>query len=372
MRQHILNLIVLLFSLTVHSQTTNLQHFYVGTFTSEGAEGFYLCSFNTETGDVELTKTFKGSDNPNFLCLSPDKEYLYVATRVPAEVERSGGYICAYKVGENGNLKFLNKQVSNGNDPCHVDVSPDGKFVAIATYGGGTTSLYPVNEDGSLAGATTVIENSGSGPDKARQSVPHAHSIRFSPFENEVFSADLGTDQLNIYRLENGELICSHQNDIKMAPGAGPRHFEFHPNAQVIYVINELNSTITAVRKEKGQWDAFQNISTLPKDFKGESYCADIHISADAKYIYGSNRGHNSIAVFEVNPKDQTLEILGTVPVEGNWPRNFRITPDGKWMLVANQKSGDITVFKINKTNGIPEFSGKRIELSSPVCIDFL
>uniref|UniRef100_UPI0032172ECC lactonase family protein n=1 Tax=uncultured Draconibacterium sp. TaxID=1573823 RepID=UPI0032172ECC len=372
MKQYILILIALLFSSVVLSQSKSQQTFYVGTFTSEGAEGFYLCSFNMESGDVELTKVFKGSDNPNYLCLSPDKKYLYVVTRVPVEVEKTGGYVCAYKVVENGNLEFLNKQASNGNDPCYVDVSPDGKFVAIATYGGGTTSLFPVNSDGSLQEPASIIINKGLSADKSRQQVPHAHSIRFSPFGNEVFSADLGTDLLNIYKLENGELISPNQNFVGMEAGAGPRHFEFHPNGKVIYVINELNSTITAIQKGKEKWNVFQNISTLPRDYSDKSYCADIHISADGKYLYGSNRGHNSIAVFEVNSKDQTLESVGTVSVEGNWPRNFRITPDGNWMLVANQKSNDITVFKINKSNGIPEFTGKKIELPSPVCIEFL
>ncbi|WP_346857231.1 lactonase family protein [uncultured Draconibacterium sp.] len=372
MKQSILFLFAFLLVSTLFAQTSNLQNFYVGTFTSEGAEGVYLCSVNTETGNVSLVETFKGFDNPNYLSLSPNKKYLYVVTRVSTEVDKSGGYVCAYKIEKDGKLAFLNKQASNGEDPCHVDVSPDGSFVAIATYGGGTTSLYPVNNDGSLQEPSTVNRNSGAGADPSRQSGPHAHSIRFSPFSNEVFSADLGTDHLDIYNLVDNKLEAADQAFVKMKAGAGPRHFEFHPNGNVIYVINELNSTITSIHKSKNKWATFQTISTLPKDFKGESYCADIHISADGKYLYGSNRGHNSIAVFEVNEKDQTLESIGTVSVEGNWPRNFGITPDGKWMLVANQKSGDITVFKLNKQNGIPQFTGNKIKLPSPVCIQFL
>ncbi|MEN8117871.1 MAG: lactonase family protein [Bacteroidota bacterium] len=373
MKQINLLLVAILLTINVFSQNKNYQNFYVGTFTSEGAEGFYLCDLNTESGEISLAKTFKAIDNPSFLRLSPGKKYLYVVSRATTPtVENTGGFVHAYKVGKDGDLHFLNKQVSNGNGPCHVDVSADGKHVAIATYGGGTTSLYPVKLDGTLEPASSVIVNKGSGPNKARQSEPHAHSIKFSPYDNQVFSADLGTDRLNIFNLENGKLKKAKQEFVKTPPGAGPRHFEFHPNKEVIYVINELSSTITAIKRENNRWDVFQDISTLPDDFNDISYCADIHISTDGKYLYGSNRGHNSIAVFAVNAENQTLTKLGTVPVEGNWPRNFGISPDGKWMLVANQKSHDITVFKINPKTGMPEFTGKKIELPAPVCIEFL
>jgi len=362
---------LMFFGILLNAQDNNLQKFYVGTFTSEGAEGIYFCSFNPETGDLKLENTLKAVDDPSFLKLSPDKKFLYVVTRAASEVEKSGGYVVSYKVGEKGNLHFLNKQVANGDGACHVDVSPDGKYVAIATYNGGTTSLYPVHKDGKLGEASTVIKNTGYGPNKDRQSVPHAHSIKFSRFGNEVFSADLGTDQLNIYHLEGDALKTEGQSYVKMAPGAGPRHFEYHPTEDVIYVISELNSTVTSLRQKDGNWKIFQTLSALPKDFNGESYCADIHISKDGKYLYGSNRGHNSIAVFDVNKNDQTLKFKETVSVEGNWPRNFSITPDGKWMLVANQKSGDITVFKIDN-NGIPVYNGNKLKLPAPVCIDFL
>jgi len=157
-----------------------------------------------------------------------------------------------------------------------------------------------------------------------------------------------------------------------MEPGAGPRHFDFHPNGKYIYVINELNSTITQLEKVKGNWEKGESVSTLPTDFKGESYCADIHISTDGKFLYGSNRGHNSIAVFAINAKNGSLKSLGNVSVEGNWPRNFALSPDGKFLIAANQKSGNITVFKINKKTGMPVFTGKEIKTPSPVCIEFM
>jgi len=166
--------------------------------------------------------------------------------------------------------------------------------------------------------------------------------------------------------------VQEDQKFVQMTPGSGPRHFDFYPDGKTIFVISELNSTISVVHKINAEWEAVQNISTLPSNFKGESFCADIHLSKDGKFLYGSNRGHNSIAIFKVDQKDQTLEMLGTVPVEGNWPRNFGITPDGKWLLVANQRSNNITVFKVNPDDGSISFSGQQISLPAPVCIEYL
>jgi len=352
-------------------QNENIEKLYVGTFTSEGAEGIYLCNFNSESGEISLNKTFKGVDNPSFLKISTDRKYLYSVSRTTAKIEKSGGFVIAYKIGKNGTLHFLNKQISNGAAPCHIDVSPNGDFAAIATYTGGTTSIYPINEDGNLLPASSIIDNNKviNENDKV---VSHAHSIKFSPFDGKVYSADLGTDQLNIFLNENGDLKPDKQKFVKLEKGAGPRHFEFHPNGKIIYVINELNSTISVLKMESKVWSVLQNISTLPADFIDKSYCADIHISADGQYLYGSNRGHNSIAVFDVNPESSDLVFKGTVSVEGDWPRNFALSPDGKFMLVANQKSGNITVFKIQPKTGMPEFTGKEIKFPAPVCLEFL
>lgn len=358
--------------LLVFGQENKKPLFYIGTFTSEGAKGIYLCNFDEETGEILLKETITGVDNPSFLKVSPDKKYLYVVNRAPKEIEPSGGFVSAYKIDKNGSVQFLNKQLSHGADPCHVDVSGDGKFVAVANYGGGSTAMYPIGENGCLLPASSVIKNEGSSVNPARQTKPYAHSIKFSPFGNEVFSADLGTDRLNIYTLEEEKLTKKEQEFVKTEPGAGPRHFDFHPNGEIIFVINELNSTISTFKKYEGKWGSFQTISTLPADFKGTSYCADIHISADGKFLYGSNRGHNSIAVFGIENETNSLKSVGFVHVEGDWPRNFALSPDGNFLLVANQKSGNITVFKINKESGMPEFTGKEIRIPAPVCIEFL
>jgi 6-phosphogluconolactonase len=353
------------------AQTNLSEKIYVGTFTSEDAEGIYLCDFDISSGEISLVSTFKGIDNPSFLKISPDKQYLFAVTRPPAGIEASGGYVNAYRIEKNGNLRFINKQISNGEDPCHVDVSPDGKFVAIATYGGGTTSLYRVSDSGSLKPASSVIYNKGSGP-TPRQRAPHAHSIKFSKDGKQAFSADLGTDQLNIYGVKKGKLIPYRQNYVKLAPGAGPRHFSFHPRTNVIYVINELNSTVSVLEKKGKSREVIQTVSTVPEGFTEDNYCADIHISADGKYVYGSNRGHNSIAVFTADPMSQKLELITTIPTRGDWPRNFTLSPDGRFLLVANQRSNNIVVFKINPENGIPEFTGNVLQVPAPVCLEFI
>lgn len=372
MKKSVVLILLFISVLNVIAQQPKTQQFYVGTFTSEGAKGIYLCGFNELTGEIALQQTFQGIDNPSFLKISPDKKYLYAVNRAPKEIEPTGGFVSAYEIAKNGTLKFLNKQLSHGADPCHVDVSPNGKFVAIANYVGGNTAMYPVAENGGLLPATSVIKNEGSSVNQSRQTKPFAHSIKFFPFGNQVFSADLGTDQLNIFKVDGNKLVQPGQKFVKLEPGAGPRHFDFHPDGDVIFVINELNSTITAIKNTGGNWEKYQAVSTLPADFKETSYCADIHVSADGKYVYGSNRGHNSIAVFQVNGSTKQLKPVGFVSVEGNWPRNFSISPCGNYLLVANQRSGNITVFKINRETGMPEFTGKQIHIPAPVCIEFL
>jgi len=372
MKRAVFLLTLIISILSVTGQQSKKQQFYVGTFTSEGAEGIYLCGFDEITGEISLQQTFQGVDNPSFLKVSPDKKHLYVVNRAPKEIESSGGFVSAYEIGKNGTLQFLNKQLSHGADPCYVDVSTNGKWVAIANYGGGNTAMYPVAENGSLSPASSVIKNEGSSVNPSRQTKPYAHSIKFSPFGNQVFSADLGTDQLNIFTLEKDKLIQSGQKFAKLETGAGPRHFDFHPDGKTIFVISELNSTITTFKLMNGNWEKQQIVSTLPASFKETSYCADIHISKDGKYLYGSNRGHNSIAVFEINSETKQLKSIGFVSVEGNWPRNFAISPNGNFLLVANQRSGNITVFKIKKETGMPEFTGTQIKIPAPVCVEFL
>lgn len=352
------------------SQDMKPEKLYVGTFTSEGAEGIYLCNFNPSTGDITLNQVFKGVDNPNFLRKSTDGKYLYVTTRSPFAVDPTGGSVVAYRINANGTLEFINKQSSSGSDPCYVDVSPDGKWVAIANYGGGSVAVYPVNSDGSLKPASSLIKHRGSGPHPTRQKAPYAHSIRFSRDGSTLYTADLGTDQLLIYTLDksSGVLIPGNQAFVALPPGSGPRHFEFTSDEKFCYVANELNSTISVVERKNGLLQVRQTMTTLPAGFKGNSFCADIHLSPDEKYVYVSNRGHQSIAVFERSPEG-LLTPLDHIHVQGDWPRNFIIHPSGKYMLVANQRSHNIAVFQLR--DGIPVFTGIELKLPAPVCLEF-
>jgi 6-phosphogluconolactonase len=355
---------------TTLSQTVVHEMFYAGTFTSEGAEGIYLCALNPVSGDISQVEVFKGVDNPNYLNKSADGKYLYVVSRPPKPIDPNSGSVLAYRIKPDGALEFLNKQSSQGEDPSYVEVSADGKFVAVANYGGGSVALYPVSVDGSLEPACSVMRHEGSGPNKLRQPRAYAHSIRFSKNNDRVYAADLGTDKLFIYSLDRTakKLVPAAQPFVMLPPGSGPRHFDFTDDYMYFYVVNELLSTVTVFQSKDGQMTEIQTISTLPSGFAGVSYCADIHLSPDAKYVYASNRGHQSIAVFR-REDDGKLTAVTHVSVEGNWPRNFAIDPSGKFMLVANQRSNNINVFRME--NGIPVFTGKELKIPAPVCIEF-
>ena len=346
--------------------------FYVGTFSGNGAEGIYLCNFDTVTGNLGLENKFKGYDNPNFLTKSKDGRYLYACIR-PEQAGASGnGAVAAFKINrEDGALSFINQQSSEGVDPCYVDITPDNKYVAVANYGDGIVSLFKTEPDGSLGKATQVIQHSGSGPNERRQAGPHAHSVRFSPFDNNVFAADLGNDNLMIYDFNEteGKLTEGQIPFTGMEPGSGPRHFDFHPEGKFIYVVNELGSTVSIVSIENN-YKVIQTISTLPAGYGGINYCADIHISACGKFLYCSNRGHNSITTFRVD-EGGFVEWIAVTPSNGQWPRNFTVAPGENFLLVANQNSNNISVFRINRETGIPVYIRKEIQIPSPVCLVF-
>ncbi|MFZ5431738.1 MAG: lactonase family protein [Bacteroidota bacterium] len=365
-----LALAFLIGTLSVWSQRPSGIPFYVGTFTSEGAEGIYLCRFVQESGEITLDRVFKGVDNPNFLSRSPDGHYMYVVNRSPGAVDPAGGSVSAYRIGSRGTLEFINKQSSLGNDPCHVTVSPDGKWVAIANYGGGSVAIFPVGQDGGLLPSTSLIKHRGSGPHPTRQKAPYAHSVWFSKDGSLLYAADLGTDQLFIYRLDpaTGMLSPAQQPFVKLPPGSGPRHFRFSADELFCYVANELNSTVSVLKKDNGNWTVVQTVSALPAGYRGTSFCADIHLSPDGRFVYVSNRGHQSIGVFRRN-QDGTLTVETHVNVQGDWPRNFVIEPTGTYMLVANQRSHNIAVFQLR--DGIPVYSGNEIRIPAPVCLQF-
>lgn len=347
---------------------------YVGTYTKGVTEGIFVYSFNDQTGKLVDKKMPVVIENPSFLTISKDKKYLYAVSEQADPELNGGGSVSAFSIGKKGSIKPLNKVLSNGAHPCYVSLSPDGKRLVAANYTGGSLSFFDVMPDGHLSEMVQRIQHEGSSVFKGRQDEPHAHSARFDATGKLLFAADLGIDELKIYQYapNSRQLTPNAQPFVKLPKGSGPRHFDFSSDGNFIYVINELSSTITVLIKYGGVWKEIQTIKTLPKEFTGESWCADIHLSADGRFVYGSNRGHNSIAVFTRNKISGKLELIQNISVEGNWPRNFTIDPTGKFLLVANERSNDITVFRIDEPTGKLKYTGIKVQNQSPVCLQFL
>jgi 6-phosphogluconolactonase len=343
------------------------KYLFIGTYTQKTSEGIYVYKFNTKTGDFKPVSIAKNIKNPSFLTISSDKKYIYAVS----EIDKKGA-VNAYKFDKKtGELKLINSVSAKGDGPCHAEINKEGNLLSIANYSEGNLSVFQINKDGSLADNPQVIQHSGSGPNKGRQEKAHMHSTNWIPGKNEFLAVDLGTDQVVHYQINNGKLEPMTDATTHLKPGAGPRHLTFHKNGQLVYVINELDNTITCFKSENNKFVQFQNISTLPADFKEVSYCADIHISPDGKFLYGSNRGHNSLAIYKIE-SDGMLKLVDIQSVKGAWPRNFLITEDGSFILVANQNSDNITIFKRNKTTGKIITTGKEIKVSMPICLKMM
>ncbi|REE83656.1 6-phosphogluconolactonase [Lutibacter oceani] len=344
--------LLLSISFVTYSQNISL---YVGTYTGADSEGIYKYDFNTKTGELSNKKLVAKAENPSFITFSSDKKHLY---SVSENGENSN--INAFSVGKNGMLNFINQASSNGANPCHVQLNKNNTKAVISNYTGGTISIYNIEKNGSVNEAFQVLDHN------TETKKSHAHSAKF--FKNNLFIADLGRDFLAQY--DKNDSKYSLKENFKMKEGAGPRHFEISKKGKFIYVINELNSTVSVLKKDKESYTNIQNISTLSDDFNNESFCADIHLSKNERFLYGSNRGENSIVVFKRDKKNGTLQKIQNIPVHGNWPRNFTIAPDGKFLLVANQKSKNISVYKVNKSSGKLTFLHS-IEAPTPVCLLF-
>lgn len=349
---------------------------YVGTYTKNTASaGIYACTIDPATGVITQTGTTAGIVNPSFLALHPSGNHLYAVTEIEEEVDgRPGGGVSAYERNhETGALTLLNSRRSHGLGPCYVAVDPKGQLVLVANYGSGSVAALPITANGRLEAAAFVDQHHGASVNEHRQQGPHAHSIMVDPSGHYVFSADLGMDFLFIYRLDDGRLTRREPVGVALHPGAGPRHFAFHPSKPFFYVINELDSTITTL-----SWDAasgvaepLQTVSTLPDDFTGETTCADIHLDPAGKFVYGSNRGHDSIAIFAIDQQTGLLDSRGHTPSGGKTPRNFALSPDGRFVFVANQNSNNIVTFQRDEQTGALTPTGASLELPAPVCIVF-
>jgi len=351
---------------------------YVGTYTKGMANGIFVYQFNDRSGKLTDMKMPVVSSNPSYLTISASKDFLYAVGEQNDLGEKHSGGLSAFRIEKTGKkigqLSLINHVLSHGANPCHVCVSPNNKWLVASNYTGGNLSFFNILPDGSLTDTVKVIQHVGSGPFPGRQAEPHVHSAQFDKSGKFVYAADLGIDEVRVYRISNDgkSVIEAGQPILKLPAGSGPRHFDFSADGRYVYVINELSSTITVFMKYGNEWKEIQDIKTFPKEFKGETWCADIHLSADGRFVYGSNRGHNSIAVFSRDKMNGKLALIQTISVEGNWPRNFTLDPTGGFLLVANQKSNDITVFKVDVSTGMLKYTGIKVPNESPVCLKFL
>ncbi len=349
---------------------------YVGTYTRNGSEGIYRFYMNPATGELTPAGVTAGVDNPSFLAIHPDLHTLYAVNEVMEFEGQPGGALSAFQIDPtDGNLTFLNQQPTHGGAPCYVSVEADGNVVLVANYGSGNLATYLVQPDGSLSAPADRVQHVGSGPDPRRQEGPHAHSINMTPDNRFAVAADLGLDKVLIYKLDSATgTLDPHDPPFAEVPGGqGPRHFAFHPNGHFFYVINEMGSTVTAFAFD-GDRTAFtplQTISTLPVGWEGRTSCADIHLSPSGRFLYGSDRGHDSIAIFAVDPIHGTLTALGHTPTGGRTPRNFAIDPTGSFLLAANQDTGSIVVFGIDREHGTLDPTGMEASVPMPVCLTF-
>jgi 6-phosphogluconolactonase len=362
--KYIFKILMILLPFSLFAQ----DHHYLltGSYTSGKSKGIYVYDFNSRDGSAKLVDSI-ATVNPSYLAIAPGQKFVYAVS------ETGNGAINAFGFDQKtGHLSSLNSQSSMGDNPCYVAVDKTGKWVAVGNYSSGTLAIFPVGGDGSLGAPVTSIKHSGHGANPSRQEGPHVHATVFSPDNKFLFVPDLGIDKLMIYSFneKTGALTQARDSVVELKGGSGPRHFDFHPNKKWAYLIQELAGTVTAYSYSNGHLKTIQTISTLPKGFTKRFSSADIHVSHDGKFLYASNRdSSNTIAIYRIDQKTGRLSLTGHQSTLGKTPRNFNFDPTGNYLLVANQNSDDIIVFKINRQTGLLKDTGRRIDTGSPVCV---
>ena len=350
---------------------------YVGTYTQAGrADGIYLVRMDRSSGKLRQVGSVNAGANPSFLAIHPNGRVLYAVDEIEKYNGKTSGAVSAFAIaGDTGTLTKLDEQPSEGGAPCFVSVDRSGRVVLVANYVGGSVALLSIQSDGGLAPPTQVVQHTGSGPNAERQEAPHAHCILPDPSNRFALASDLGADRVFVYRLdlEAKSLRRVQGGDAVMRSGAGPRHLAFHPTLPLVFVANELDSTVATLRfdVERGALSPLGIHSTVPAGWSGTNYPADIHVAPSGRALYVSNRGHNSLAVFSVAESTGALALEQVISTEGDWPRNFSLDPTGKWLLVANQRSNSVVVFRRDQKSGRLTPTHQRISLPNPVCLRF-
>lgn len=339
----------------------------VGTYSDEESKGIYKYSFNLATGELGDKLLLAEQTSPTFLCISKDRSTVYSVNRPdPATTT-------VYKWNDDRTaLQEQSTHLSEGEGPCYVTLNEAENLLGVANYGSGNIAVYPIDSKGAISGKTQTKQHSGSGPFLPNQKSAHAHCTMFDASGRFLYVSDLGIDKVLLYPIDAEGKLQEQQLALEMDPGDGPRLLVFHPKKNQAFIINELSSSVVSVTvdSETGIFTRIDKQSTLPTDFEGKNACADIRLSNDGRFLYASNRGHNSIAIFSVTEEGE-LSLQHNEPVQGDWPRNFSLSPDGKFLLVANRKSNNIVVFEVDTESGSLTYSGNQVPISQPVCLVF-
>jgi len=352
---------------------------YIGTYTGAKSKGIYVSRFDSANGRQGAPELAAETISPSFLALHPNRRFLYAANEIGDFGGKKSGAVSAFVIDSHtGRLAPLNQQPSGGDGPCHLAVDNTGKTVLVANYGGGSVEALPIKPDGSLDSPTIFIQHHGSSADHQRQEGPHAHFIATDAANRFALACDLGLDKVLIYKFDpaNSSLVANDPPSASVAPGSGPRHLAFHPGGRYAYVINEMKCTMTAFSYDPGQGEltAMQTLSTLPdgETVKPSYSTAEVEAHPSGRFLYGSNRGHNSIAVFAIEQKSGRLTYVENVSTQGKTPRSFGIDPTGNYLLAANQDSDNVVVFRIDQKAGRLTATGGSVEVGTPVCVKFV
>lgn len=347
-------------------------HVFAGSYAESEDSGVYVYIMDEATGSLTLKDEFAGLKNPTFLNVDVDHNLLYAISETVNDAGQKVGEAAVFTIHpKDSAISLIERKVTVNSTTCHIQRDSQSQYLTVTSYHGGMIGLYRIAEDGTIGEQLDVQQHTGSSNHPERQDRPHPHSSFYSPDGRFLFVSDLGLDLVVTYAIDADSQKLIKHSEVAIHPGAGPRHFAFHPSGEFAYVINEIDSTVTSFTydAENGQLAVTDTVSTLPPGFAEENSCAEIVVSADGKYVYGSNRGHDSIVVFAVNEQTGLLAPVQYVSVEGGHPRHFALTPNGNYLIAANRDTNNIVTFRVDQTTGKLQSSGQSIEVSKPVCV---